>query len=79
MPSVDRCRQLIVIETEMLADCGCASESVTRTTHLNVPVAVGFPVTVPVGALIDSPGGSLPDEMLQWKGAFPPFDSKCVE
>ena len=69
----------MVMDTEMFAVCGLASVSVTPITHLKVPFAVGFPVTVPFGALIDNPGGSLPDAMVQWNGAFPPFDNKCVE
>lgn len=46
--------------------------SVTETEKLEVPVAVGVPVIIPVVAPSESPAGRLPLETLQVYGAVPP-------
>ena len=47
----------MVKENTRSADCGGDSLSVTTTSGLNPPWAVGVPLIVPVAALIVRPGG----------------------
>ena len=49
-----------VIVRVLVADWIGALESWTRALKLKVPVAEGLPVSAPVPALSDSPGGSEP-------------------
>ncbi len=60
----------------MLSDCvddwAGLLESTTLTVKLAVPCVVGEPLITPVDAFIVKPAGSVPAEMLQTKGAWPP-------
>jgi len=68
-----------VIDKPAVAVAGVGSESVTCTTKLLVPACVGVPVIAPVVAASDSPGGRVPEEMLQEYGPIPPVADKVAE
>ena len=54
--------ELTVIDRAALAVSGVVDESVTVTTKLKVPLAVGVPEITPVDAARESPAGSAPEE-----------------
>lgn len=47
--------------------------SATFTTNVNVPAEVGVPLSMPVPAPSERPGGSDPDAMDHTNGAVPPL------
>ena len=69
--------ETIVIETVAVAVAVVAS--CTCTVKVDVPGAVGVPEITPVVGEIESPAGSVPDEMLQLYGVTPPEAASEVE
>ena len=67
------------MESAFVAVFAGVQESVARTVKLDVPYAVGVPLTTPVAALSERPAGRLPALSDHAIGVAPPEEASVCE